>query len=56
MFVYLGNEHVVANFVILNREIHISRKFIRIHELVQYDSSLGRCFIGNWIGGGIIIG
>ena len=54
MFVYLGNEHVVANFAPFSIV-----KFSAIGSAFDWLNMLRHwvvAFFGNWIGGGVIIG
>ena len=57
MFVYLGNEHVVANFasfsIVKFTSVGSSLEFMNWFNMIRHWVV---AFIGNWIGGGIIIG
>ena len=57
MFVYLGNEHVVANFasfsIVKFTSVGSSLDFMNWFNMIRHWLV---AFVGNWIGGGIIIG
>ena len=57
MFVYLGNEHVVANFasfaIVKFSSVGNALDFMNWFNLIRHWIV---AFLGNWIGGGIIIG